>query len=134
MTSFESSSKATEQIPPLKTKEAYVALAVEIAGSSENFTFEGLSAEALTALKQDEVDIPNYTDYVAPVDEIIARMQSEGIKVVLGRDPQNVFILPASSSDVERDSFRPNHLDPKTITDPKLRTLVVGSHNWKSLT
>ena len=123
-----------EQIPPLTTKEAYVSLAIEIVGSAETFSFEGLSTEGLAALKQDEVDIPNYTDYATPVDDIIARMQSEGIKVVLGKDPQNVFVLPASSDNVERDSFRPNHLDANTITDPKLRALVIATQNWKSLT
>ena len=58
-----------------------VTLARELSERREVFAFPGLDPAAYAAMKATEQEYPGYG---TPVDKIIARMQSEGIKVVFG--------------------------------------------------
>ncbi|MFZ3043516.1 MAG: hypothetical protein WA058_00160 [Minisyncoccia bacterium] len=75
-------------------KEKIIALAMELYESGEVFPFTGIDFESYSRMKSGEEEDPGYT---TPIDEIIERLKNEGMKVVLGKNPQsgNVFVLPA---------------------------------------
>ncbi|MDD2657226.1 MAG: hypothetical protein PHD04_01015 [Candidatus Pacebacteria bacterium] len=105
-------------------KEKIIALAVELFQSGEIFPFAGVDAESYSRMKAAEEEDPGYT---TPVDEIIERFKNEGMKVVLGKNPQsgNVFVLPAQSSNIEMDSISPGQLQLSEEMNEKLRELIL---------
>ncbi len=105
-------------------KERIIALAAELFESGEVFPFAGVDAESYSRMKTSEEEDPGYT---TPIDEIIERFKDEGMKVVLGKNPQsgNVFVLPAQSSDIEMDSISPKQLQLSEGMNEKLRELIL---------
>lgn len=105
-------------------KEAKIALAKELFESGEKFPFEGIDPEVYTRMKEQEVEYPGYT---TPVDEIIARCKTEGIKVVLGDHPEsgNIYVLPFNSNDIEQDSLFVRQLQISDSMDERLKSLVL---------
>lgn len=105
-------------------KEKIIALAAELFESGEVFPFAGVDAESHSRMKAGEEEDPGYT---TPIDEIIERFKNEGMKVVLGKNPQsgNVYVLPAQSSDIEMDSISPKQLQLSEGMNEKLRELIL---------
>ncbi len=98
-------------------------LASELSSRLEAFPFSGIDVEEYKKMKATDEEYPGMT---TPTDEIVARMQKEGVKVVLGKHPEsgNVFILPAGSKDIEMDSISPKQLDANNIAEGNLKTLI----------
>ncbi|MDO8231654.1 MAG: hypothetical protein Q7T37_00400 [bacterium] len=103
-----------------------VALAIEIIESHEVFHFSGLDSDAYAKIKADEEESPGYA---TPIDELVKRFENEGMKVVLGKNPEsgNVFILPLQSDDIENDSVFPKHLQISEGMNEKLKELILLS-------
>lgn len=104
----------------------YISLAEALSQRLEGLPFPGIDEETLRKLI--EVD-EEYPGYVTPIDEIIARMEKEGIKIVLGEDREsgNVFALPFLSDDIEMDSLLPRHLVVAPDMDESLRSLILAN-------
>ena len=105
-------------------KEKIIALAAELFESNEVFPFVGIDSESYSRMKAGEEEDPGYT---TPVDEIIERLKNEGMKVVLGKNPQsgNVFVLPAQSDNIEMDSISPKQFQLSEGMNEKLRELIL---------
>jgi hypothetical protein len=103
-------------------------LAKELSESRESIPFPGIDSEGYQKLKANDEEFPGF---VTPIDELVKRFESEGIKVVFGRDPEsgNVFILPFGSDDVENDSIFPKHLQVGEAMDSRLKELVLVSRS-----
>lgn len=101
-------------------REEKLALARNMFERGGVFPFPGIDAAAYTKLKATEEP-----EYATPIDEIIERCTREGVKVVLGNNPGSldVFILPAGSDDIIRDSLFPRHLNG-TVAGESLQKLI----------
>ena len=110
--------------------EKYITLAEELSNRTESFPFSGANSESYIKLKADDEEYPGFT---TPIDEIIARMEIEGIRVTLGTHPEsgNVFILPMLSEDkdIENDSLFPRHLEITEDMDETLKELITTNLN-----
>ena len=104
-------------------KEKIIALAVELNERHEVFPFSGIDQESYSKIKADEEEMPGYA---TPIDELIERFKNEGMKVVLGKNPQsgNVFVLPGGSDDIENDNLFPKHLNINDGMSDTLRELI----------
>ena len=104
-------------------KEKIISLARELFESQETFSFSGIDPEGYLEMKAGDEEAPGYT---TPTDEIIERMKNEGIKIVLGKNPQsgNVYVLPAQSIDIEMDSMSPKRLQISEEMNEKLKELI----------
>ncbi len=104
-------------------KEKIISLAKELFESQGTFPFLGIDPEGYLEMKAGDEDAPGYT---TPTDEIIGRMKNEGMKIVLGKNPQsgNVYVLPAQSTDIEMDSMSPKRLQISEGMNEKLKELV----------
>ena len=104
-------------------KEKIIALAVELNERREIFPFSGIDQESYSKIKADEEEMPGYA---TPIDELIERFKNEGMKVVLGKNPQsgNVFVLPGGSDDIENDNLFPKHLNINDGMSDTLRELI----------
>jgi hypothetical protein len=107
-----------------QTREEITTLALELQEGGEVFTFSGIEEENYLNAKAQEEEYPGYT---TPIDEIIERCNKEGIKVVLGDSPEsgNVFILPAGSNDLARDSIYPRQLKITDEMDERIKRLIL---------
>ncbi|OHA46982.1 MAG: hypothetical protein A2541_00990 [Candidatus Taylorbacteria bacterium RIFOXYD2_FULL_36_9] len=105
-------------------KAEIISLARELSEGSEVFPFSGIDTESYEKIKNADEEYPGFA---TPIDEIIKRCQAEGIKVVLGKDPEsgNVFILPAGSNDIESDSILPKCLQVTDGMDDRLKRLIL---------
>ena len=65
-------------------------------------------------------------DRVTPIDELLKRFVTEGMKVLLGDDPETglSFIMPAGSDDLVADSLLPRHLQINDEMNEKLKQLI----------
>ena len=104
-------------------KEKLISLAAELFESGEVFPFPGIDPEAYPKMKVSEEEYPGE---VTPIDEIIARLKNEGMKVVTGAEPQsgNVYILPATSTDIKMDGISPKQLRLSPEMNEKLKALI----------
>jgi len=121
----------SEGIPTIETEKKipiaeYVFLAREIIERHESFPFPGLNQKAYIKIRAEQEEYPGYA---TPIDELIERFKTEGMKVVLGKNPEsgNVFILPSGSDDIENDNLFPRHLEITDDMDSKLRRLVLAN-------
>ncbi|MBI5913337.1 hypothetical protein HY839_02755 [Candidatus Azambacteria bacterium] len=112
-----------------RKKGEIITLARELSESQESFPFPGIESGSYEKLKAADEEFPGF---VTPIDELIVRFESEGMKVALGEYPDsgNVFILPSQSNDIEMDSILPRHLRPEA-TDEKLNELILLSKEQK---
>src|SRR5687768_6062613 len=83
------------------------ALAIELSQSTESFPFTGMDNESYQERKTIEVEYPGCA---TPIDELLERFKKEGMKVMLGKDPANSFVLPSNSNDLVNDSVLTRHL------------------------
>lgn len=121
-------------VETITTRERFISLASELAESQESFSFPGITAEAYARFKQDEEEISGYTDFATPIDALIEKFQKEGMRVIVGADDRNVFLVPAHSPDTDIDA---NTIKLRTLTDatedPRMSALVTAEKNWDSL-
>ncbi|TRZ53645.1 hypothetical protein D4R99_00475 [bacterium] len=110
--------------PEEEKKQKKISLAIELSQTPENFSFPGINSETYAKMKADEEEFPGYA---TPIDELLERFTKEGMKVVLGKNPEsgNVYILPVQSNDIENDGIFPKQLQMEGITDEKLKELVI---------
>ena len=103
-------------------RQEKISLAHELAESRESFPFPGINPDSYEGMKAAEEEFPGYS---IPIDELMKRFQDEGIKVVLGKNPDsgNVFILPQGSDDIENDSIFPRQLLTTEDMDERLSNL-----------
>lgn len=108
--------------------ERYIALAGELSRKYEKLPFPGIEDEWYAKLKADDEAYPGFT---TPTDVILARMKTEGIRVVFGNHPEsgNVFILPYLSpiENIEVDMLFPYHLTITDGMDDSLKALISAS-------
>jgi hypothetical protein len=108
----------------LTREQKIMSLAVELYYvSREIFPFSGVDPESYVKMKASDEEYPGFT---TPTDEIIERLKNEGMKVVLGKNPEsgNVYILPAGSDDIEMDSISPKQLQISDGMNEKLAQLI----------
>ncbi|MEK7640522.1 MAG: hypothetical protein AAB389_00800 [Patescibacteria group bacterium] len=117
--------KNKEQEIKEKKKQEYIALAQELSESHESLPFPGVNPESYSKLKAAAEEYPEYT---TPIDELLEKFRSQGIKVVFGNHPEsgNVFILPADSEDVAMDNLFPRHLTITEDMDERLKKLILA--------
>jgi len=117
-------SPETKQKPDQLSLEEYISLAEELSRYDEKLPFPGVEEESLKQLMASDREYPGLT---TPTAQIIARMQTEDIKVVFGKHPGsgNVFILPFLSDDIENDSLFPHHLKIADEMNDPLRRLIL---------
>ena len=110
-----------EKEPP--RKERIISLAAELFKGGEIFPFSGIDPDSYLKMKAGEEEDPGYT---TPINEIIERFRKEGMKVVLGKNPQsgNVYILPAASTNIKMDSVSPRQLQISEGMDERLTKLI----------
>lgn len=97
------------------TPETYLAIAEKLSGYSEAIPFHGLEEEGYKRLKAESDEYPGYA---TPIDELVKRFETEGIKIVIEKG--KVFVLPSTSDDIENDSIFPRFLK---ITDDMVENL-----------
>ncbi|MEX0930221.1 MAG: hypothetical protein WDZ79_00940 [Candidatus Paceibacterota bacterium] len=107
--------------PETERREEMERLGRELVESGEIFPFPGIKSEVYDRLKTEEKDAPGF---ITPTDTLIERFRTEGLKIRVGRSPENVFALPAESDDVVSDSLPINHLISNEVGDPRLRRLI----------
>jgi len=96
----------------------------------ERIAFPGIDARAYEKIKASEEEYPGYT---TPIDELIERFKTEGIKVF----PQkyyngDFYILPGGSDNIEKDGVSPQHFYNSGAVDDKLRKLISKIAEFKS--
>ena len=107
-------------------KQELLTLANELWQSGETFPFSGIDSVTYAKIKIAEEEYPGFT---TPIDDIISRLQNEGMKVVLGNDPLggSIYILPAGSNNIESDSIMPRQLQVSEEMDERLKALILAS-------
>jgi hypothetical protein len=111
-----------------------VGLAKELVERQETFPFPGIDQESYAKMKEADQEYPGYT---TPIDELIARLKGEGMKVALGAHPEsgNIYILPAGSNDIENDGVVfPRHLQASEGMDDDLKNLILKQQSFLALT
>ncbi|KKW06099.1 MAG: hypothetical protein UY41_C0034G0003 [Candidatus Moranbacteria bacterium GW2011_GWE1_49_15] len=106
-----------------KIRIEFIAIARELSELQEGLPFCGIDADSYLKLKADDEDFPGF---VTPIDELIARFEKEGMKVVFGTDPlgSNVFISPFEMADNEYDGIKPEQLRIDENMDERLKKLI----------
>lgn len=106
--------------------EEIVTSARELSESGEVFPFPGLDPEEYSKMKATDEEYPGYT---TPTDEIVERLKSEGMKVVLNTSarPGNceVFVLPTGSDDIGMDGISARKLQIQADIDERLKQLIL---------
>ena len=121
--------------PPEETTEQrekkYIALIQELSEVREGFPFPGVSPEYYPELKAVSEEFPEYS---TPIDELITKFQTQGMKIILSKDPKsgNVFILPLNSTDVEMDNLSPRHMMITEGMDERLKKLILANKELKN--
>ena len=108
-----------------------VTLAKELIERNESFPFPSIDPDALSKMRADDFEFPGY---VTPVDTLLDRCRTEGIRVTLGKYPEsgNVYIVPAGENEMGNENMRllPRHLQVNETMDRTLRALVVAERAW----
>ena len=117
-----------------------VALARELSERREGFSFPGLERAVYLTMKADEEKFPGYG---TPVDEIVKKLEEQGMKVVFGKknkivtgadiEGSNVHIMPAQSTDIVNESVLPRQLKIVEGMDSRLRKLIDLAVEWKQM-
>ena len=120
----ESSSSPENHTREEKIKEL-IALAKELSESQESFAVPGIDPEADSRIRATETEFPGYT---TPLDTLLDRFRSEGMRVTLGQYPEsgNVYVVPAGGSDTPNEDMYifPRHLQINDMMNPKIRSLI----------
>lgn len=117
----------SERPPKLERNEnadIFLALAKELSESMEKYPFPGIDDASYKILKADQDGIP--PEYVLDIDAFIQELNSEGMRIVLEKG--RVYVCVHSDNfEYKVDTVRyffPRHLNPETITDPKLKQFI----------
>jgi hypothetical protein len=126
-----------ENIPNKSEKEIreqrigeYIALAREFVERGKIFPFPGISKELYESMKKtDEEMAEEYSGYFTPVDTMIENFKKEGVKVVLGDDPEsgNIYIMPANGGTIEMDGMLIEYLNINGDMDEDIKKLILAS-------
>ncbi len=111
----------------IQNRKKRIALALEMIEKGEVLPFPGIDYTHYLTIRAEQEELPGYS---TPIDVLIDRFQIEGMKIVLGKNPEtgNIFILPGKSDDIENDSLLLKHLKMEEIIgDDKLFELVLLS-------
>lgn len=111
-----------------KIKEKIIALGIELSESGEFFPFPGMNRNEYQEIKENEDPL-----YHTPVDQLINRFQTEGLKVVLTKYGVDVLILPSSSDDIVNDSMFPRSFGIIEGMDERLKALILLQQEYKAL-
>ncbi len=114
---------ASPKIAVESTEISPALLAKELSESGEIFPFPGMVQKLYESKRAFDAEFPGLS---TPTDTIIGRCRQEGIKVVLGENPEsgNVFILPAGGGNIVDDSLSPKDLLAENVTDLRLKNLI----------
>jgi len=109
-------------------KEEKILRAYELFLNGEVFPFTGIKLATYNRIKTDqeeEIELMGQT-VCTPIDELLERYENEGLKVVLGKNPEsgNVFVLPRDSDDIVNDSFLLSTLSLDGDIDQRLFDLI----------
>jgi hypothetical protein len=106
--------------------EQYILLTEKLSKNLEGFAFPGINEEWYLKLKATDDEYPGYT---TPIDEIVSRMKTEGLKVVFSKDLKsaNALILPLGSNDPENDMILPGYLEINDGMDESLKALILSN-------
>jgi hypothetical protein len=110
----------SEGLPPNEQEQIrnkLTTLAAELSAKTEGFTFSGIENDLFAKIKVEQEEFPGYS---TPIDELIKRFTSEGIKVVLGNHPE-----------IENDSIFPRQLQISESTDEKIKELILQDRMLK---
>ncbi len=111
-----------------------IALAKELIESGENFPFPEIDSETLSKMKATDAEFPGYS---TPVETLIDRFRSEGIKVIFTQysESGNICIVPAGGSapTVEDMYIFPRHLLVNETMNEKLKALITADKVWFDL-
>jgi len=109
---------------------ACIELAKELSESREGFPFPGIDPGAYARLKAAEAEFPEYSS--PTIDESIARLKAEGMKVALGQYPTSgqVFVLPRNSDDIFMDAIPPKVLLVTDTMDGRLKKLILAHRRY----
>ncbi|OGG53329.1 hypothetical protein A3C20_04790 [Candidatus Kaiserbacteria bacterium RIFCSPHIGHO2_02_FULL_55_25] len=104
----------------------FMSSAAEMSESRESFPFPGIELEVHTKMIATDREFPGYT---TPVDTLLDRCRGEGIRVMLGKNPEsgNVYIVPAGRNEPDNEDMfiLPRHLQINEMMDGDLRVLVI---------
>ena len=114
--------------PPKLTENVdaaeFLALAHELSERRERYNFPGLDPVSRQILLNEQAGIP--VEYVLDIDAFSDGLTSEGMRVVV--EGTQVYVCRFNDPFVFKNDtveyFFPRHLNPGTITDPKLKRLV----------
>ncbi len=111
-------------------REEFLALGRELSERKERMLFPGIDPEAYAAAKENDEAFPGY---VTPIDDLLRRLEAEGMKVVLSDQAGNldVFIMPFASGDIAVDTLLPRHLSLAAEMEEPLRRLISASRRYR---
>lgn len=106
-----------------------IALTRELSESQESYPFPGIDPEVYSKMKATDEEFPGYT---TPVDKLVERFKSEGMKVIPGQymESGNVYIVPSQSDNVEDRYVIPRQLQITETMDGKLKKLILISREF----
>ena len=115
-----------EAVEEKLTKEQFIALAKELSERHEEFPFPGISRESYAKAKASDEQFPGYS---TPIDILLEKFRTQGMKVVLGLHPgiENIFLLPIGSDNIDEDSLFPRHLEVSEGMDERLKKLILAN-------
>lgn len=121
----------TEKETADRNRSEYAALAQEVAKEMrerhESFAhFPGMDPEAYKKAKATDEEYPEYVK--VPIDDLLSLLKLRGCKIVFGRDPSTVFIVPAASGDSYDEDYTlfPSQLMVVDDMDEGLKKLVLA--------
>jgi len=105
-------------------RETMIVLARELSERTERIPFPGIDPDAYSKMRATDEEFPGYT---TPIDELIERFKSEGMKVVPGKYAESgtVYIVPSQSDNVEDRYVIPRQLQVTEVMDEKLKKLIL---------
>jgi hypothetical protein len=109
-----------EKVVENKHKE-YIDVALELAKNPEGFTFPGITEESYVIIKKNDEECAGF---VTPIDDILEKMKTQGMKILFGKDQSNVFLLPKDSDNMD-DSIMPKFLVVNDEMEDNLKKLIL---------
>jgi hypothetical protein len=110
----------------------------KICERAESFPYTGLVDGAYEKIKQAEADAADYPGYATPIDTLVERFKSHGMRIDLGDDPGDgsVWVVPADSTIVSiygEDRVPAKHFNVTDDMDAELKTLLTLSKEYAAL-
>jgi len=88
----------------------------------EIFPFTSIKQEFYDKMRAADDECPGYS---TPIVEIKKRMEDEGMKISLGKNPGsgNIFVMPGKSDDFENDSIELRAIELNTVLSEKVEEI-----------